>query len=102
MKENLHEANIVLAVIGIIERSARTRVEDIENGILRDLEKYHMAKLENVNRLKRVPYDEKLAGMCPPEWDPNYKPIKPPTMIEPHSPSSEVSTYYDNDLWWGA
>ena len=81
LKVSLHEANIVLAVIGIIERSARTRVEDIENGILRDLEKYHMAKLENVNRLKRV---------------------VAPTLIEPHSLSSEVSTYYDNDLWWGA
>lgn len=55
MKDHLHEANIVLAVIGLLQRTHRNRVEDIENGILKDLEKYHMATLNNINKLRLTP-----------------------------------------------
>ena len=48
MKTNhLYESNILLAVIGILKREEqRGRIENIETGILHDLEKYWETKVK--------------------------------------------------------
>ena len=44
---HLYEGNIILAVIGILKKEDHSqRVENIEDGILRDLEKYYHKKIK--------------------------------------------------------
>ena len=69
MEEHMYEAQVICALIGILKRTHLSRVEEIENGILKDLEHYYRDK---ITKKEKIPYDEKLAGMCPPEWDPNH------------------------------